>query len=272
MSIQSPTQTSKQTSPQAAAQEKAQAFTQPHAETTAQISPQATAQSIRTELAACADPQRAAHCLRFFKTGPGEYGEHDRFWGISMPQLRNLVRRRGALALRDAEDLLRDPIHEVRACALLFLYARFSRSDGDTRARIISLYLRNSRHVNNWDLVDMSCGMLGHWLLPQKDRSLLARLAGSANMWEQRMAVVGTLPLIKHGEFTEILALADGLCRHPHDRMHKALGWMLRELGKKDKQTLETFLAAHCRTLPRTTLRYAIERFPEAERQYWLHR
>lgn len=234
------------------------------------------AASIRSMLEEQARPSQVEHSQRFFKTGPGEYAEGDIFWGIPTPVTRAVVRQGKDLPLAEVERLLEDPIHEVRACALCILVEQFRKAapgrKGAVPARqqaIIDLYLRRTDRINNWDLVDISCGILGEWLA-DKDRAILYRLADSPNMWEQRIAVVATMPLIKRGDFTDILALGEKLLSHPHDLMHKALGWMLREVGKKDKATLEAFLNRHIAALPRTTLRYAIERFPAPERQVWL--
>lgn len=229
------------------------------------------ANDIRQILQQQADSEKALHMQRFFKTGPGQYGEGDIFWGLTSPMVRAVVKQGKVLPLAEMEVLLEDAVHEVRACAVLLLAERYAKGDTATRAAVIDLYLRRSDRVNNWDLVDISCAMVGRWL-EDKDRSLLYRLADSPNMWEQRIAVVSTLPLIKNGDFVDILALTKKLMGHPHDLMHKAMGWMLREVGKKDKGVLERFLGTYVRRLPRTTLRYAIERFPEEERKVWLHR
>lgn len=230
-----------------------------------------TAEAVRELLAAEASPDTARQTRRFFKTGPGDYAEGDVFWGVTAPRMRAVAAAARALPLEEVERLLDDPAHEVRACALVILTLRFRTGNDAQQSEIIQLYLRRAERVNNWDLVDISAGMLGEWLR-RRDRAVLRRLAGSSVMWEQRIAVVATLPLIKAGEYADILDLAATLRRHPHDLMHKAVGWMLREVGKKDKAVLEGFLQAHLRELPRTTLRYAIERFPAAERRMWLKR
>ncbi len=230
-----------------------------------------TAKEARELLAGGAAPEKARDMSRFFKTGPGQYAEGDVFWGIGAPRMRAVAAAAVALPLPEVERLLEDPVHEVRACALVIMTLRFKKGDETQRGEIIDLYLRRADCVNNWDLVDISAGMLGEWLL-RRDRAVLRRLADSPILWRQRIAVVATLPLIKAGDFTDILDLTRRLIRHPHDLMHKALGWMLREVGKKDKAALETFLEHHVHDLARTTLRYAIERFPEAERKAWLQR
>ena len=226
---------------------------------------------VREQLAKLASPQKALDMMRFFKTGPGQYSEGDVFWGVTSPMVRGVVKEARQLPLQEVEVLLEDEVHEVRACAVLILVARFQKGDLATRKAVIELYLRCARHINNWDLVDISCAILGQWAMEQ-DSGLLRRLGRSAQMWEQRMGVVGTLPLIKSGDFSHILPLVEELIGHKHDLMHKAMGWMLREVGKKDKAVLEEFLGRHVHSLPRTTLRYAIERFPEPERKAWLKR
>lgn len=234
-----------------------------------------TASILRDRLLALADPARAAHHLRFFRTGPGEYGEGDHFLGLTSPQVRAVAKDGRGLTLTEVERLLDDAVHEIRACGLVILVEQFKKADEVARKAIIELYLRRTDRINNWDLVDISCAILGQWLADKpRDQieALLDRLAASPVMWEQRIAVVSTLPLIKSGDFQDILRLAERLKSHPHDLMHKALGWMLREVGKKDKTVLDAFLERHVRTLPRTTLRYAIERFPEPERKAWLRR
>lgn len=229
------------------------------------------AATVRALLEVEADPERAAHLKRFFKTGPGEYGEGDIFWGVPTPQIRKIVKTVRHLPLSEMERLLEDPVHEVRACGLLFLVDHFKKGTEQQREALVDLYLRRTDRINNWDLVDISASVIGLWLR-DKERDPLYRLADSSNLWEQRIAVVSTWALIKDNDFTDILALAEKLHTHPHDLMHKALGWMLREVGKRDKAVLEQFLDRHVSNLPRTLLRYAIERFPEPERKAWLHR
>lgn len=229
------------------------------------------AAAIRTLLDEQADPRRAEQSRRFFKTSPGQYAEGDVFLGLTAGQVRSAARQGRDLSPVEVEKLLNDPAHEARSCGLLILVGQFQKADEQGRRALIDFYLAHTDRINNWDLVDTSAGILGEWLR-DKDRSLLARLGDSSSLWEQRIAVVATLPLIKRGDFADILALAEKLQSHPHDLMHKALGWMLREVGKKDKATLEGFLERRARTLPRTTLRYAIERFPENERKAWLKR
>lgn len=230
-----------------------------------------TAAQVRAQLAALADPERAPGKARFFQTGKGQYAEGAVFWAISNGALRSVAKT--PLPLAEVDILLTDPVHEVRLCGLLMLVHQFrsKKADAVTRQAIIDCYLSRTDYINNWDLVDLSAGILGEWLA-DKDRSPLYALAQSNNMWEQRIAVVATHPYIRQGDFADILALAALLIDHPHHLMHKAIGWMLREVGKRNQAALEAYLTRHIRELPRTTLRYAIERMPTEERKAWLKR
>ncbi len=228
--------------------------------------------SIREQLRSWSDPKRAGISARFFKTGAGEYGEGDQFLGITVPQIRSLLPQADQLLETDLLSLLHSPWHEERLFALLVLVRWFNRRKNDetTRQAIVDLYLSNTRWINNWDLVDSSAPqILGIWLLT-RDRDILTRLAISHNLWEQRIAVIATHTLIRADDFSDILRLSEMFLNHPHDLMHKACGWMLREVGKRDLPELENFLDAHAQVMPRTMLRYAIEKLPEARRQYYL--
>lgn len=229
----------------------------------------ATLNEIRKRLHSFANPVRAVGSMRFFKTGPGEYGEGDEFLGVTVPQLRTIAKTLGD---GDVLALLHSNRHEERLLALLVLVRRFERAKDDTaRKEIVALYLANTRWVNNWDLVDASSPyILGPWLL-DRDRSVLRRLAASRIMWEQRIAVLATFAFIRAGDFGDTLALCETLLTHRDDLMHKACGWMLREVGKRDVGVLRTFLDKHTPRMPRTMLRYAIEKFPEPERKKYLH-
>lgn len=234
---------------------------------------------------------------RFFKTGPGEYGEGDKFIGMKVPQTRAIVKEaRRDVPLEEIEKLLRSEWHEVRLCALLLLVEEMKaalpkrtrkKNAGDTaeldarlaerRDTIAWFYLRHARQANNWDLVDLSCGyIIGEWLLHPSadgslpDRRILDSLAASDNLWEQRIAIVSTSMLIRNHQYADTLRIAVKLLHHPHDLIHKAVGWMLREVGKRDIDTLRSFLSAHHNTMPRTALRYAIERMDADERTYWM--
>jgi len=225
---------------------------------------------IRAELSRLADLDIAAVSRRFFKTGPGEYGEGDLFRGIRVPVLRRLARQYGSLSLAGAERLLHSPFHEDRLLALLILVRRFAKAEAPDRREIYLLYLRNTRFINNWDLVDASAEHIVGAFLRDNKRDSLYRLAKSGNLWERRIAIMSTFHFVKHGEFKETLKIARQLLADPEELIHKAAGWMLREIGKRDLQVEESFLQIHHQLMPRTMLRYAIERFPENKRQNYL--
>ena len=225
---------------------------------------------IRAELQHLADPVRANHSLRFFKTGPGQYGEGDRFLGLTVPQMRKLVRKYRALDDGDALELLASPWHEERLVALLLLVDGYKRGDEERRRRIHRAYLANARWINNWDLVDASAEHVVGPHLDANEIALLERLARSKNIWERRIAIVSTFHFIKRSEFRPTLRIAAMLLGDSHDLIHKAVGWMLREVGKRDRQTLDAFLEKHYRKMPRTMLRYAIERHQKRTRKRYL--
>ena len=225
---------------------------------------------IQQELARLADPQKAAQLQRFFKTGPGHYGEGDLFRGIRVPLLRKLAKRYTHIDLTDAGELLASSFHEDRLLALLLLVRMAARGDGTVREKIYHLYLKNTAFVNNWDLVDISAEHIIGAHLDGKSKAALNRLARSANLWERRMAIMATFYDIKRDRFGETLRIAEMLLDDPHDLIHKAVGWMLREVGKRDLQAEEDFLRIFYRRMPRTMLRYAIERFPQPKRKAYL--
>jgi 3-methyladenine DNA glycosylase AlkD len=226
--------------------------------------------SIQDELAALGDPQVAEHSQRYFKTGPGEYGEGDRFRGIRVPVLRKLAQRHRAIPLPDVETLLHSPFHEDRLLALLILVRQFGRVDSQAQEKIYNLYLSNTRYINNWDLVDSSAGYIVGAYLLDRDRSPLVELARSSLLWERRIAIIATSYFIGQNQFAETLKIARVLLTDREDLIHKAVGWMLREIGQRDQATEEAFLREHYRQMPRTMLRYAIEKFPEPQRQAYL--
>ena len=231
-----------------------------------------TAAFVLSELQSIGSLEKAVHLSRFFKTGPGQYGEGDRFLGVMVPYSRAIAKANKAMPLEEVQLLLESPWHEARLCALLILVYRFKerKITEEEREQIYSFYIKNARRCNNWDLVDLSCrDIVGEYLV-DKDRSILYRLADSENLWEQRIAIVATWAFIRRLDFNDTLALAERLMAHKHDLMHKAVGWMLREVGKKDRETLTNFLERNATQLPRTTLRYAIEHYPESQRQYFL--
>ena len=223
-------------------------------------------------LRARASKERAAILLRFFKTGRGEYGEGDRFLGVNVPDQRRIAREFRERADKGlVVELLDSPYHEERLIALFLLVHLFSRdlAKGDA-GRWVDLYLSKTDRVNNWDLVDSSAyQVLGRWL-EDRDRGVLYRLAESDSLWENRIAVVATLHFIRRGDLADILRLAERMLTHPHDLMHKATGWMLREAWKRDAERVEAFLAARAGCMPRTMLRYAIERMDSRRRKGFL--
>jgi len=225
---------------------------------------------IQRELEGLADPGHAAILQRFFKTGPGEYGEGDRFRGLRLPVLRKLAKKYGDLPLGAAVGLLQSAFHEDRLLALLILIQRYYPGDAALRGEIHHLYLAHRGWVNNWDLVDASAPhLLGHYLR-ERPKDPLTRLAASRVLWDRRLAIIATFDFIRQGEFDQTLRVAGLLLGDPEDLIHKAVGWMLREVGKREAAVAEAFLEAHYRRMPRTMLRYAIERFPEARRQAYL--
>jgi len=221
-----------------------------------------------------ADPDRANHAAHFFKTGPGEYGEGDIFWGLTVPTCRQLAKTHRDATSDILEALLSHAVHEVRLIAVLILVDQFERGNKVKRKEIVDFYLANTAGINNWDLVDVSVyKIIGAWLADKQDRRLLTQLAKSTNLWEQRMAMVSTFAFLQRGDSEWTYEIAKILLHHPHDLIHKAVGWMLREAGKKVSETeLKAFLDQYKATMPRTALRYAIERFPEAVRQAYLQR
>ncbi len=225
---------------------------------------------IRTALRDAADENDATHLQRFFKTGPGEYGEGDLFIGVRVPETRRVAKKFHLLPLNDALTLLRSEIHEERLLALILLTEKFRRGSAEQQAEIYRLYLENTGHINNWDLVDSSAMFIVGPYLQNRSRDPLHRLARSASLWERRIAILATFHFIRQGEFDETLKIAETLLLDREDLIHKAVGWMLREIGKRDMCREEDFLKMHYRNMPRTMLRYAIEKFPEELRQKYL--
>ena len=229
-----------------------------------------TADSLSKRLRKMGSKEQAAISRRFFKTGPGEYGEGDVFLGIKVPVLRQLAKACQDLPLKEVEKLLISGIHEERLLALLILVRGFDRGDGIIREAIYDLYLKNTSSVNNWDLVDLSAHYIVGPYLSNKSRSPLYRLAKSKSLWERRIAIMSTFHFIKNGKFSETLTIAEILLTDREDLIHKAVGWMLREMGKRDFASEEAFLKSHYHKMPRTMLRYAIEKLPEDLRKRYL--
>jgi len=230
----------------------------------------ASVAAIRQRLKSLADPEKAAISQRFFKTGPGQYGEGDVFHGIRVPVLRKLSREYRVLPMESVDALLLSPIHEERLLALLILVLKFQNGEPSLQRRIYTLYLKRTDRINNWDLVDTSAEHIVGAYLWNRSRNPLIRLAKSSVLWERRIAIIATFHYIKRNEFDETLTIADMLVEDREDLIHKAVGWMLREIGKRDLPTEERFLIRHYQQMPRTMLRYAIERFPEDKRQAYL--
>lgn len=235
--------------------------------------PSPSAAAILQELRRRRNPAQAAILQRFFKTAPGEYGAGDEFWGLKVPQVRAVLADFGPVPLAVADELLASPVHEARFFAAIALVRAYAQSDAAARAEIFDFYLAHADRINNWDLVDASApGIVGRHLPPGGGRRVFGRLAESENLWERRIAMVATLEHIRRGSLDNAFWLAARLMDDPEDLMHKATGWMLREAGKRDAAALRRFLARHAKRMPRTALRYAIERFSPAERRKWMGR
>ena len=217
-----------------------------------------------------AEPGRGEHSQRFFKTGPGQYGEGDKFLGLTVPQMRVLVRKYRDLDDASALKLLASSWHEERSIALLLLVQGYERGDDARRNLIHRAYLANTTRINNWDLVDASAGQIVGAHLDARDIALLKRLAKSKSLWERRISIVSTFYFIRRDEFRPTLQIAELLLGDSEDLIHKAVGWMLREVGKRDRRALDRFLEKHYARMPRTMLRYAIERHPERTRKRYL--
>jgi len=217
-----------------------------------------------------ADPARAKSSQWFFKTGPGQYGEGDRFIGITVPVLRQLAREYESLSLGGVASLLKSSWHEERLLALLILVRQYARGDAAGRSDIYKCYIDNRSRINNWDLVDCSAPQIVGAHLQQGGRGFLRELARSRSLWDRRIAILATFHYIKANEFADALAIAEMLLADREDLIHKAVGWMLREIGKRDRRMLERFLRQHASRMPRTALRYSIERFPEDLRRRYL--
>jgi len=226
------------------------------------------ADKITRQLKALGNKTAAEHAQRFFKTGPGQYGEGDIFLGIKVPVLHRLAKEHQAIALNEAVELLQSPLHEVRLLALFIMVLQYKR--GGNEAAIYRAYLANTHRINNWDLVDSSAADIAGAHLFERDRRPLYRLANSKSLWERRIAIIATLHFIRRNQFDDTLAIADLLLNDKEDLMHKAVGWMLREIGKRDLKVEENFLLPRYKQMPRTMLRYAIERFPEPKRLAYL--
>ncbi len=231
-----------------------------------------TSEKVIQALQDLANPEIAEHSFRFFKAGPGEYAEDDKFLGVRVPDQRKIARKNRTLPLSEIQKLLQSDYHEVRLTGLFILVYQYEKADHSRQKEIFRFYNNNLNHVNNWDLVDSSAKYIaGHYLF-DKDRSIVYKLANSNNLWERRVSVLTTFYFIDRGDFSTTLDICEKLLDDNEDLIHKATGWMLREIGKKDKAVLTDFLNNHYKSMPRTMLRYAIEKLPEVERQRYLKR
>lgn len=224
------------------------------------------------ELKFLANEERAKHSQRFFKTGKGEYAEGDIFLGITVPVQREVAKKYSILTLEQLQELMNSKIHEHRFVALVILMQRYkkARKNGVDKMRLFQFYLKNTHRINNWDLVDVSApNIVGDFSI-NEGNEMIRHLARSSNLWEKRIAIISTLAFIKRRNFGETLAVADMLLKDEHDLIHKAVGWALREVGKKNQNVLELFLSSRYKEMPRTMLRYAIEKFPEEKRKMYL--
>jgi len=227
-------------------------------------------QDLKKDFEKLSNPAKAKLLASFFKTKKGEYGEGDVFLGIVVPKQRELVKKYQTLSLSDLQDLLRNTIHEYRLTALFILVFQYKKADKNQKQKIVNFYLKNTKNINNWDLVDLSAHyILGDFLL-EKDKSILYQLVKSKNLWERRISIMSTFAFIKKDSFGDTLKISELLLNDQHDLIHKAVGWMLREIGKRDLKIEESFLMKYYQKMPRTMLRYAIEKFEEKKRKFYL--
>ena len=228
--------------------------------------------TITSELQALSNAEKREIFPKFFKAGKGEYGEGDRFLGVTVPNIRAIAKQYKNISLNEIRELMQSEWHEVRLCALLIMVEKSKKKDEALRKELFNLYLSQTERINNWDLVDLSCRFIvGEYLL-DKSRDILYQLAHSPLLWDNRIAIVSTYAFIRKGQLEDTYALSDLMMHHPHDLMHKAIGWMLREAGKRDSDRLYDYVMSHRADIPRTMLRYAIEKFSPAERSILMKR
>ncbi len=227
---------------------------------------------IKKDLEKLANPEKAEILARFFKTGPGEYGEGDVFVGITVPKIRKIAKKYERLAKKDVLKLLKSPIHEYRLTALIIFVLQFEKANNGEQKEIYDLYLKNTKYINNWDLVDVTTPkIVGAYLLERKNkRGILYKLVESKNLWERRIAVLACFTFIRNNDFIDILKISKLLLNDKHDLIHKSVGWMLREMGKRDIGKLRDFLDIHSKIMPRTMLRYSIEKLNDRERKKYM--
>lgn len=217
------------------------------------------------------DGKKAKILARFFKTEKGQYGEGDIFLGITVPVSRAIAQKYNDSSFKETEELLKNKVHEIRLIGILILVHKYEIGKKEERKKIVSFYLKNTKYINNWDLVDLSAyKILGEYLLDKKNKNILLKLSKSKNLWEQRIAIISTLAFIRREDLAWTFKIAEIFLSHEHDLIHKAVGWMLREAGKKNEKALRDFLNANLSKMPRTMLRYAIEKFPESIRLFYL--
>ncbi len=225
---------------------------------------------LRKDLKKEANKEQAVNLQRFFKTGKGEYGEGDIFYGIKVPVQRSIARKHRDLPLSELQELLNSPIHEERLVSLFILVDQYARGDEKQKEKIFRFYLKNTHNINNWDLVDLSAPKIAGAHLSNRDKTILHKLAVSSNLWEKRISVLATIFFIRSLHFETTFQIAETLLNDKHDLIHKGVGWMLREVGNKNLDEEEKFLRKYYRQMPRTMLRYAIEKFPEEKRKAYL--
>ncbi len=225
---------------------------------------------VKLEIKKQSNKELAKLLQRFFKTGPGEYGEGDKFAGIKVPVSRKIAINNSDLTLEEVKQLLVSEIHEERLIALLILVHQFKKGDEAQKEKIFKFYIRNTKYINNWDLVDLSAPQIVGAFIVDKEKDILFKFAHSKNLWQKRIAVLSTFSFIKINRFNEALNISEILLNDNHDLIHKAVGWMLREIGKRNLKVEEDFLKKYYKQMPRTMLRYAIEKFPEKKRQQYL--
>ncbi|HRY62980.1 MAG TPA: DNA alkylation repair protein [Candidatus Paceibacterota bacterium] len=231
------------------------------------------AKDIKAALKSAADPTKAKILKRFFKTGKGDYGAGDKFLGIIVPEQRKIANKFSGISLVETEALLQSKYHEERLTALLILVAKFNRGNGQERKEVFDIYKKNTDYINNWDLVDLSAPNIIGEYLKEKDRLLLYKYARSKELWERRIAIVSTFAFIKEGDCKDALKISEMLLKDRHDLIHKAVGWMLREVGKRcGEKILEGFLEKHIKEMPRTMLRYSIERLSDDKKKFYLQK
>lgn len=228
--------------------------------------------TIINKLQALSDAEKREIFPKFFKAGKGEYGEGDRFLGVTVPNIRAIAKLHKDISIEEIRELLQSEWHEVRLCALIIMVEKSKKKDEALRKELFNLYLSQTKRINNWDLVDLSCRfIIGEYLL-DKSRDILYQLAQSSLLWDNRIAIVSTYAFIRKGQLEDTYALSDLMMHHPHDLMHKAIGWMLREAGKRDSERLYDYVMSHRADMPRTMLRYAIEKFSPKERAILMKR